>query len=163
MAIGLLLIELYPAGLRNVLRPLELPPPSSSWLAHAPKGPVLELPWTDFDEGAIYVYWSTVHWQPLVDGWGSFQPPGSGFGLGLIGQRWPSDYAARRFRAAGVRYVVVHLDRLPPLKRARVMSAAELPPGVTLAAAAGAARIYEIDPHGPRPSQEDAAASGPSP
>ena len=41
-------------------------------------------------DGALYVYWSTAHWQPIVNGYGSFEPPGN-FGLGLLGNRWPSN------------------------------------------------------------------------
>ena len=141
---GLAALEAYPVGLGGVIRPLELPPASGAWLADAPPGPVLELPWTGFDEAALYVFWSTSHWQPLVDGWGSYQPRGAGFGLGLLGNRFPSEYSSRVFREHGIVYVVVHLDRVRPGQRERVLRLGPLPEGVELAAVFGDDRIYRL-------------------
>jgi hypothetical protein len=65
--------------------------------------------------------------------------------LGLLGNRWPSEYSARVFGRNGVRYVVVHTDRLEPPRLAR-LRAAGLPSGVSLLATLGADRIYGIAP-----------------
>jgi hypothetical protein len=83
-----------------------------------------------------------------VNGYASFEPPGNQ-GLGLLGQRWPSGYTSRVFRACRIRYVVVHGDRLPGQRRARLVTE-PLPEGVSLAAVLGPDFIYVIDPSGPR-------------
>jgi hypothetical protein len=81
----------------------------------------------------------------MVNGFASFDPPDN-FGLGRLGNRWPSDYSARVFRERGVRYVVVHLDRVRPAHRARLLATSALPSGVSLRADFGEARIYELEP-----------------
>jgi hypothetical protein len=142
-------LEAWPAGIGRLVKPAPPFPPSAAWLAQAPTGPVLELPWLEHGDSATHVYWSTRHWQPMINGFGSFNPPGN-FGLALIGQRFPSPYTSRVLRAHGVRYVVIHMDRLPPAWRERVEQSSELPEGVRQAAAIGSDLIFEIDPEGPR-------------
>lgn len=135
---------------RAVMRPETPPPPTVAWLAAAPPGPTLELPWDHetMGMGGRYIYWSTGHWQHLVNGWGGWYPTGP-FDLGVNAKRFPSPASARELRRAGVRYVVIHLDLVPPERRARILATTELPPGVALAADLGAHRIYSIDPAGP--------------
>jgi hypothetical protein len=122
----------------------ERAPASVEWLRTAAPGVVLELPWDTPGDSALYVYWSTRHWQRMVNGFGSFDPPGS-IGSGLLGNRWPSAYSAAQFRKAGIRYVVVHMDRVRAPHKARIL-AAELPEGVRLEADFVADRVYVIDP-----------------
>jgi hypothetical protein len=137
-------LEVYPLGLADQLRQAPAVPASARWLAAAPPGPVLELPWDHETEGrgALYLYWSTAHWQRLVNGWGAFSPPGP-FGLGVVGHRWPSAYTARVFRDAGVRYVVVHLDAVSEGQRRRLMQE-PAPAGTRLAFDSGWERIYDL-------------------
>jgi len=143
-AVALLAVaELWPSGLAGSIREVPAPPATARWLAAAPRGPVLELPWSEEGDGALYVYWSTAHWQPMVNGWGAFAPPGN-FGLGVVGARWPTPYTAGLFRNAGIRYVVVHTDRVTPGQHRRVF-ADPLPHAVRLAADLGPDRIYVID------------------
>jgi len=147
---GLLLLtaaEAWPTGLSRAIRPAPEPPAALRVLDGAPRGAVLELPWNDWEEAALYMYWSTAHWQPLVDGFGAFQPPGFRM-VGLIGRRWPSPHAAHQLRARGVRYVVVHLERVTPAQRGRILEN-ELPDGVRLLAATESERVWEIAPLGP--------------
>lgn len=141
------ILEAWPAGVQLLVKGAPPFPPAAAWLREAPRGAVLELPWSEPEQAARYVYWSTAHWQPLVNGYGSFDPPGN-FALGLLGRRFPSGYTSRQFRRAGIRYVVLHTDRLDDHGRARVLEAG-LPEGVTLAAELGPDRIYEIHPAGP--------------
>jgi hypothetical protein len=138
----LALAEAFPAGLARLVRPVEPPPPAARWLLSAPRGPVLELPWDEAHDGALYVYWSTAHWQPMINGWGGFEPPGN-FGLGLVGKRWPGPGVARALRDAGVRYLVVHTALLNDPQRERIRRE-PLPEGVRLAAEFGDDRVYEI-------------------
>jgi len=142
-------LEAYPARLARIIQPVPAPPPSASWLASAPHGPVLELPWKEYEDSAIYLYWSTEHWQPMVNGYGAFEPPGNRQ-LGLIGARFPRPYAARRVRDFGIRYVVIHTDRLRERQRERLRSQDRLPAGVRLAAVIAGDWIYELS----RPSDQ---------
>ncbi len=107
----LALWESVPRGLARDLGPLPPPPPCNAWLAGAPRGPVAELPWRAAF-GAEYLYWSTVHDQPLVNGWGAYAPP-ENVALLRLGRRWPSPDVVEAMRAFGVRYVVRHVRRRP--------------------------------------------------
>jgi hypothetical protein len=138
-------VEAYPVGLAAGFDANEEPPPSARWLAQAPRGPVLELPWTDPRLGGLYSYWSTVHWQPLVNGWGSVHAPGN-HELGLAGRQWPTRFLSRLYRERGIRYVVAHVDRLQEPQRSRLTRMEELPEGVRLAAVVGHDWIYVLDP-----------------
>ena len=160
-ALGLFaVLEAWPLGLRSLVKEAPPFPPAAAWLREAPRAPVLELPWSEPGQAARYVYWSTAHWQPLVNGYGSFDPPGN-FALGLLGRRFPTGYTSREFRRAEIRYVVIHTDRLNDQERARLLDAG-LPEGVTLAAELGPDRIYEISPAGPK-GGDRAQPSGASP
>jgi len=138
------LAELWPSGLAGSIREVPAPPATARWLAAAPRGPVFELPWADEGDGGLYAYWSTVHWQPMVNGWGAFAPHDD-IGLRGLGGRWPTPYTAGVFRESGIRYVVVHTDRVSPGQRRRI-AADPLPYAVRLAADLGPDRIYVIDP-----------------
>jgi hypothetical protein len=150
----LLCVELYPGDLSGLFRPLPPTPPSALWLASAPGGPVLELPWDDdhLHDGGRYLYWSTVHWRPMVNGWGGFFPIHA-TALGVTGRHFPLGPTVRELRAAGVRYVVVHVGEVRPQQQERLASGEPLPPGLALAADFGAERVYEIDPAGPPPKR----------
>ena len=152
VAAAALVFELHLAGVHGLFRPMPPTPPSAEWLAAAPRGPVLELPWDEenAERGGRYLYWSTRHWQPMVNGWGGFFPVGA-TALGITGRHFPVGPAVRELRAGGVRYVVVHLDVVRPPQQRRLTSGEPLPPGVRLAADFGDERVYEIDPSGPAP------------
>jgi hypothetical protein len=160
--------ESYPFELGNRVRAVQPPPAFTAWLAKAPRGPVLELPWDHAHRfaSAEYLYWSTVHWQPLVNGHGTFAPS-ENFGLAVLAARFPTGRTSRILRGEGVRYVVVHAAELALERRQELLSsAAALPHGVRLAARSDDDLVYEIAPEGetePRPSEraEDGAEEGP--
>jgi hypothetical protein len=147
-----LVFELHRSGVHDLFRPMPAVPPSAEWLAAAPRGPVLELPWDEenAERGGRYLYWSTRHWQPMVNGWGGFVPVGA-TAPGTTGRHFPVGPAVRELRARGVRYVVVHLDVVRAPQQRMLTSGEPLPPGVRLAADFGDERVYEIDPRGPAP------------
>ncbi len=122
------------------------PPPFANWLAAAPRGPVLEIPWTTYDAPSVYA--SVFHGQQLVNGWGAFAPPES-IQIGMWGRRWPGPGAVHVLRGAGVRYVVAHVRRLPREQQDRLTAALTLPRGVSLVAQLGDDRIYAISAEGP--------------
>jgi hypothetical protein len=138
----LAVVEAIPAGMPGLVRPIPGPPPAAAWLARAPRGPLLELPWDEAHDGTLYVYWSTAHWQPMLNGWGGFEPPGN-YGLGVIAKRWPGAGVVRALQGAGVRYVLVHEALRSQGQRERDLRE-PLPAEVSLAASFGDDRVYEI-------------------
>jgi hypothetical protein len=150
LAVAILAFEFYPVRLASIVGPAPPAPPTATWLADAPRGAVLELPWDQdyLSEAALHLYWSTLHWQRMANGWGGFYPSGS-VELGELGRRFPSGPVVRRLRGEGIRYVVVHMDRIRPRQRGELTAADALPAGVRLAADFGAHRVYEIDPTQP--------------
>jgi hypothetical protein len=153
-AAAVLCVELHPGDLRPLFLPLPPIPASARWLASAPRGAVLELPWDEdhLHDGGRYLYWSTAHWQPMVNGWGGFFPVNA-TGLGVTGRHFPVGPTVRELRAAGVRYVLVHMTAVRPQQQAMLLSDEPLPPGLALAADFGTDRVYEIDPRGPPPKR----------
>jgi len=82
------------------------------WLAHQPPGVVLELPICGLPgqpclEESTYMYYSTYHWRPLVNGGGGFFPEDWDQRIGPL-QSFPSPSANAMIRHLGVRYVIVH-------------------------------------------------------
>jgi hypothetical protein len=153
----LALSETIPKPLGRELRAIEQPPAYAFWLAKAPRGPLLELPNRD---SGLYLYWSTVHWQPLVNGWGAYAPRGHSV-LPGVARRFPLPGAVGILRSAGVRYVAVHTDRMVQ-KRAKRLGA-PLPPGVTVVFQDGPHRLYRLDPPGARPGRKSSVGSAPDP
>jgi hypothetical protein len=106
------------ALLESVNRPFELremdkqTPAVYEWLSTAPGGPILEYP-TDGLEGRIgpqdatYMYFSTAHWRPLLNGYSGFAPPRYRELLGEL-QAFPSRGSLDYLRGRGVRYLLLH-------------------------------------------------------
>ena len=110
--------DFTPFHLDPVMTP-ESVAPEYRWLAgQLPGSPTLELPITNYGSGfdlyeaAGYVYASTFHWQPLFNGYSGHLP--------LIYsqvERWaremPSPSSVDLLRALGLRYVILHTDKMP--------------------------------------------------
>jgi hypothetical protein len=102
-------------------------PPVYEWLARQPGTfAIVELPFAppgQMWENGSYVYWSTVHWHGLVDGYSGFAPPWYA-PLARILSRFPDQSSHEALLARHVRYVIVHRDRYkpwnPPLNFARI-------------------------------------------
>jgi len=91
--------------------------PEYKWLAVQPAGSVtLELPtkeYLDPYQQAEYVFASVYHWQPLVNGYTSHPP--AGYQKRFVqAANMPSPESIRAFQELGVRYAVVHRDKLSP-------------------------------------------------
>jgi len=149
--------------------PLEEFPPGGDvpevyrWLAaQKDDGAVLELPLPPprFGLGLVEcprVYFSTVHWHNLVNGYSGFFPPV----YDELLRRWRELPVAQNVRDAsdlGVRYLIIHKDEFVPESRAVLASEfAGLAPAVREAARLGDDVVYELPPSpaataGPRPS-----------
>ena len=87
---------------------------ASSW-----PGAVVELPIFrshEFNRNARYLLASTVHWRPLVNGFGGFAPPDFDEFARLAGM-FPSVSATEWLQELGVGYVIIHTDRYPDPNR----------------------------------------------
>jgi hypothetical protein len=84
------------------------------WVAELPAGtPLAELPLPEVKrqrENAVYLYWSTTHFQPLANGYGTLVPPVyAEIAAGL--EDFPHAAGTAKLREKGFRYVIFHKDR----------------------------------------------------
>jgi len=92
-------------------------------LAAVPNGPVLEIPWPQHPlsnaiSSSEYMVGSTRHWKPLLNGYSGYNPRSYDF-LVRVGSRLPAPSALDLLhKLTGLRWIVVHLDRLPENTRA---------------------------------------------
>jgi len=120
------------------LRPshYELPPPQPETisplydhLASLPRGAVVSLPiarhhplpWYDAD----YEWYATRHWQPIVNGYSRFEPPGYAH-LATRLAAFPGAESLDAMCALDVRYVVVHAQRPVADLRAAIAAAGDV-------------------------------------
>jgi len=61
---------------------------------------------------ADYMLYSTVHWRPIVNGYGRAEPPGLHWVVGTVAA-FPGPNSAVRMRELGIDYVVLHAARYP--------------------------------------------------
>ena len=94
----------------------------------------------DWFLGGDYLYYSTAHWRPIVNGFGRSEPPTQPEVVARI-RAFASDPAA--VAALGVQYVVVHAARLPSEDRG-IVDAARANPGCRLAAQIGDDYLFEV-------------------
>ncbi|MCC7124616.1 MAG: hypothetical protein IT178_07195 [Acidobacteria bacterium] len=147
---------LSPAG---YLRPTGSAPAVYRYLASLPPGTVVaELPFTDLWHNTRYLYFSTFHWHPLLNGFTSFFPPDY-----IERVRWlinpvrtPTE-AWHVLVTSGVTHVVIHraawfTEQAPALEAWLTSNGARLH-GVFDRAA-----VYEI---GPPAGAQSAKAGGP--
>jgi hypothetical protein len=90
------------------------------WLATKPlHGPIVELPLGEsFWEALKYMYFSTYHWLPLVNGASRFYPPTYTL-LSAEIAALPSRESAELLSSIGVEAVIVHTDQLAPSETSR--------------------------------------------
>src|SRR5262249_15123679 len=91
-------------------------------LSALPPGVVIEIPWPlssarSVDLVSQSVRASTLHWRPLVDGVSGYVPPSVQL-VRQVAQHLPAPRALERVHdLTNVRFVVLHLDLLPPGER----------------------------------------------
>lgn len=90
-------------------------------LASLPPGAVLSLPTYRFAPDnfheADYLLFSTVHWHPIVNGFGRHEPPAHMARMETL-RHFPAPEAMAELRRIGVRYVVLHPKRASELTQA---------------------------------------------
>jgi hypothetical protein len=95
------------------LRRVPETPPVYRMLAELPRGPVVEFHFPyrsgDLFQHTRYMFWSTWHWQPLVNGYSDHIPPDFREIVVPI-NGFPDDASFRILEARGARYVVFHWD-----------------------------------------------------
>ena len=76
-----------------------------------PRGVIAEMPLPGpgdaFWHDSVFMYFSTFHWHPLVNGMSGFAPPHYA-GLGRIARGFPSDETLDAFERLGTQYFVLH-------------------------------------------------------
>jgi hypothetical protein len=96
--------------------PLADPPPVYRFLAHSGNAPVIELP-LGADSGEQFrleperMYWSTLHWRPLANGYSGFTPA-TYSELARLSSAGPSPDLLRSLAAWNLRTVVLHFDQM---------------------------------------------------
>lgn len=113
-----------------------------------PPGAIVSLP--DYRLGtehyfrADYLLYSTAHWRPIVNGYGRGEPPEY---LSIVERlsTFPSEGAATLSRRLGVRYFVIHTDRLGTRDS---VEAAKGSADFRLVAAVGPDYMFEVVPDG---------------
>lgn len=121
--VGLLLFDYQTHGLDGMVPEAPAIPPVYEALNKAPSGTVLELP---IHEGeaitreSLYMYYSTVHFNPLVNGFSGWWPNDYWELVGRL-RHFPTSRILRFvLERAPVRYVVIHYDRIPEPRRRRL-------------------------------------------
>jgi len=111
--------------------PTEAPAVYSDMLrdnAGSPPATIVELP-IDYTRSAhyedqIYMYYSTFHWQRLVNGYSGFFPPAY-LEAAAVMRTFPDARSLEMLRAREVRYVVIHGERMGADQYRGLVSAAD--------------------------------------
>jgi len=111
--------------------PTAAPPVYSEMLrdnASSPPATIVELP-IDYTRSAhyedqIYMYYSTFHWQTLVNGYSGFFPPAY-LEAAAVMRTFPDARSLEMLRARKIRYVVIHGERMSEDQYRRLVSTAD--------------------------------------
>jgi hypothetical protein len=145
---GLVLLE-------SASMPLELervPTPSAvyAWLAKQPPTVIMEWPLPraaalGLTRDPLYMYYSTFHWQRLVNGYSGFYPE-SYIELVESVASLPSRAAAQYMRKRSVQYLVVHSEFMPRFEEFAVAvgNSGDFEPLFTVREAKGVAAVYRL-------------------
>jgi hypothetical protein len=104
----------------------------------SPSAAVFEFPASSGDD-PTYMYYSTFHWQNLVNGYGGFFPPWYAPLMDTM-KRFPDGAAVAAVTAHGARYILVHGERLIGDRYRRLIYQLDMRPGLTLVSRRAAER-----------------------
>ena len=124
VAVALLIVE-YQSQPQSLMSVPAVPPAVYTWLAAQPPAVVLELPVPTTDRLGFfydgwYMYYSTFHWQRLVNGYSGFHPPSFLMLLDAL-RTFPDEASLAQLRKRDVSLLVLHAgDYAEPAKYADV-------------------------------------------
>lgn len=113
------------------------------WLARERPGPIVEIPVDFTTRDQKYLYLSTLHWLPLVNGRSGFMPSSHDALKVMLGEL-PGPRGRQYAAALGLRALVVHGDELSPEERSR-WAAVEQAGHLRRLAAFGPDLVYGVD------------------
>jgi hypothetical protein len=99
-------------------------------LGDSPAATIFEYP-ASLLHDPTYMYYSTFHWQNLVNGYAGFFPQWYGR-LTLAMERFPDDGSVGTVKTHGARYILVHGERLIGNSYRRLTYQLDAWPGLTL-------------------------------
>lgn len=133
-AIGAVLVAEYlsrPIPMMTI--PQQMPPAYADVLrdnAGNPTAAIFEFPVSSHDD-PTYMYYSTFHWQHLVNGYSGFFPPSYIFLVNAV-ENIPDDESIHAIKSHGTRYLLVHGERLFGDRYAELTAALQRRPEMTL-------------------------------
>ncbi|HSL21581.1 MAG TPA: hypothetical protein VK886_08595 [Vicinamibacterales bacterium] len=104
---------------------LRMPPVPAAYrmLATLPRGPVAEFPYyastRDIQFHALYMLWSTYHWQPMINGYSDILPQDFGYVSSALAT-FPSGQSFEMLQKLEARYLIVNYPRYGPEDRASI-------------------------------------------
>lgn len=93
-------------------------PPIYRFLQTAERSVIIEFPVRDYDP--TYMFWSTYHWHPLVNGYSGYTSGDFVDTMALM-QTFPDDESVARLGKLKVRYVLIHQAFYKPREYAALM------------------------------------------
>jgi hypothetical protein len=117
------------------------------WVARLPEGtPLVELPLPEVKrqrENTVYLYWSTTHFQPLANGYGTVVPPVYAEIAAAL-ESFPDASGVAMLSRRGFRYVLFHKDRYLRTRAIELERRLDAEPGLSEAYRTEEAIAYEI-------------------
>jgi hypothetical protein len=89
-----------------------------------------------------YLLYSTVHWRPIVNGYGRTEPPDHSHAISHM-MAFPGPNNARSMRELGVQYVVLHASRYPD-GAADILRVAQASPEYDLVLRSGSDYLFRV-------------------
>ncbi|MBF6614093.1 MAG: hypothetical protein IVW55_13270 [Chloroflexi bacterium] len=118
-----------------------------AWLAKAENsGPLIELPMTADQPDVLYMLYNTRDWQPLVNGWSGFVPPGT-VRLKQALDTFPDPFTITLLQGLELRHVVVHLSMFPPDTQPTLKKQLDATKELSLAYQSGEDYVYTLAPN----------------
>jgi hypothetical protein len=117
------------------------------WVARLPKGtPLVELPLPEVKrqrDNAVYLYWSTTHFLPLANGYGTVVPPVYAEIAAAL-EDFPHAAGTAKLAEYGFRYVIFHKDRYLRTRAMELERRLDAEPGLSEAHRTEDAVVYEV-------------------
>ena len=125
--------------------------PAYAAVRNDPRAVIVELPLPNDDReywiDPTYLYNSTFHWRPLVNGYSGFTPVWYSR-LKVASREFPSDESIQVLRDRGVTAIILHQEFYPPERYKEVVTALDARRDVELVGArpapAGETRAYRL-------------------